>query len=241
VEEGKKIGGYGNELISDGCRILTHCNAGWLAFADYGTALSVVYHAHRSGKKIFVYADETRPRGQGARLTAWELLNEGVPFSIVADNAGAYLMSQGFVNIVLVGADRVAANGDVANKIGTLEKAIIAMEYGVPFYVAVPASTFDMNCSTGSDMIIEQREMEEVLYQVGRSGNGRMTKISVSAPGATAINPAFDVTPAHYITGFITDRGIIKPRTKDILHLIKENHPANPLNHTFGKQHGEKI
>ncbi len=241
VEEGRRIGLNGSELLRDGCRILTHCNTGWLAFVDHGSALSAIYHAHRGGKKLFVYVDETRPRGQGALLTAWELLHEGVPFNIVIDSAGAYLMSQGLVNVVLTGADRVAANGDVANKIGTLEKAIIAREYGVPFYVAAPVSTFDLSCATGSSMVIEQRDVDEVLFQTGSDATGREKKIRVAAPRATAINPAFDVTPAHYITGFITNKGIIKPRTRDILHLIKGHNQTSPLTYAIRKHHGKKI
>ena len=146
AESCRMIGEYGNELIQDGFHIETHCNAGWLAFVDYGTALSPIYAAHRSGKKVFVYADETRPRSQGARLTAWELKNEQVPHTIVPDNAGAYLMSQRKVDMMIVGSDRIARNGDAANKIGTFEKAIVAKTFGIPFYVAAPTSTIDLNC-----------------------------------------------------------------------------------------------
>ncbi len=207
----RKIGEYGNELIKDGFNIQTHCNAGWLAFVDYGTALSPVYLAHRTGKKVFVYVDETRPRGQGAKLTAWELENEQVPHVITPDNAGAYLMSQGKVDMMIVGADRIAKNGDVANKIGTFEKAIIAKKFSVPFYVAAPSSTFDPNCSTGNDIPIEQRSEDEILYQTGRTKQGNTEKILVCSPGSAAINPAFDVTPAEYITAIITENGITPP------------------------------
>lgn len=206
--DSKQIGEYGNTLIREGTRILTHCNAGWLAFVDYGTALSPVYMAHQDGKNVFVYADETRPRSQGARLTAWELLQEGVPHVIIPDNAGASLMAQGMVDMVITGADRIAVNGDTANKIGTLEKAIVAKEYGVPFYVAAPTSTFDAGCASGSDFVIEQRDEEEVLYQEGPDERGVMHRILVCSPGSHALNPAFDVTPAKYITGFITEKGI---------------------------------
>ena len=209
AESSKKIGEYGNKLIKDGYRILTHCNAGWLAFVDYGTALSPIYTARNNGKDVFVYADETRPRGQGARLTAWELENENIPHTIIPDNAAAYLMDQGKIDIVIVGADRVAKNGDVANKIGTLEKAIIAKEYGVPFYVAAPTSTFDENCKTGADIPIEERSEDEVLYQTGPDKNGVQHTILVASPGSSAFNPAFDVTPAKYITGIITENGVI--------------------------------
>ncbi len=211
VEACKRIGEYGNELIRDGFNIETHCNAGWLAFVDYGTALSPIYLAHRSGKKVFVYVDETRPRNQGAKLTAWELKNEGVPYVILPDNAGAYLMFQGKIDIMIVGADRIARNGDVANKIGTFEKAIVAKEFGVPFYVAAPSSTFDLNCNSGRDIPIEERDEDEVLYQTGLTGEGNLEKILVCSPGSKAINPVFDITPAKYISGIITEKGIIEP------------------------------
>lgn len=218
----KKIGEYGNELIKDGFNIETHCNAGWLAFVDYGSALSPVYVAHRTGKKVFVYADETRPRSQGARLTAWELQNEGVPHAIVPDNAGAHLMSKGKVDMMIVGADRIARNGDVANKIGTFEKAIVAKEFGVPFYVAAPTSTFDLNCVSGKDIPIEERDEDEVLYQAGPDKDGELTKVLVCSPGSKAINPAFDVTPAEYIEGIITEKGIIKPDEISIRILFSD-------------------
>lgn len=211
IEEGRKIGEFGNELIGDGFNIQTHCNAGWLGFVDYGTALSVIYAAHNSNKNIFVYVDETRPRLQGARLTAWELNNENIPHVIIPDNAGAYLMSRGKIDIMIVGADRVAANGDVANKIGTLEKAVVAKEFGVPFYVAAPYSTIDLDCKSGDDIIIEEREEEEVLYHSGLNEKGEISKILLSSPGSPAMNPAFDITPAEYISGIITDRGILPP------------------------------
>ncbi|MFH0832428.1 MAG: S-methyl-5-thioribose-1-phosphate isomerase [Candidatus Aenigmatarchaeota archaeon] len=217
----KTIGEYGNKLIKNGMRIETHCNAGWLAFVDWGSALSPIYVAHRSGKKIFVYADETRPRSQGARLTAWELKNESVPHTIIPDNAGAHYMSKGEINIMIVGSDRIAANGDAANKIGTLEKAIVAKEFGVPFYVAAPLSTFDINCKNGDSIPIEERSQDEVLYQSGMNKNGKMEKILVCNPGSTAKNPAFDVTPAKYIKGIITEKGIIKPNKNAIIKIIR--------------------
>ena len=164
--------------------------------------------------------DETRPRGQGARLTAWELKNEGVRHKIVPDNAGAYLLSQCDVNMVIVGADRIAANGDVANKIGTFEKAIIAKEFNIPFYVAAPTSTIDVNCSTGKKIPIEQRDMNEVLYQTGMDKKNKLHEILVCSPGSKAINPAFDVTPAKYITGIITEKGIIHADEKSIFNLM---------------------
>ena len=212
----RRIGEIGNDLIKDGFNILTHCNAGWLAFVDYGTALSPIYTAHRSGKKIFVYVDETRPRSQGARLTAWELMNEEVPHTIVPDNAGAFLMSQGRVDMIITGADRIAANGDTANKIGTFEKAIIAKEFGIPFYIAAPTSTIDMKCSSGKDIPVEHRSENEVLYQTGPDKKGVLHEILVCSPGSNAINPAFDITPAKYITGIITEKGIINAN-KEVL------------------------
>jgi len=217
-----KIGEFGSVLIKDGAGIETHCNAGWLAFVDRGTALSPIFAARDRGKKVFVYVDETRPRGQGAKLTAWELKNEKIPYAVIPDNAGAYFMSQGKVDIMIVGADRIAANGDVANKIGTLEKAIAAKEYNVPFYVAAPSSTFDLKCGTGKDIPIEERSEEEVLYQIGMTRDGRKEKILVCSPGSKAINPAFDVTPARFISGIITERGIIKASRSGIKKLFSK-------------------
>jgi methylthioribose-1-phosphate isomerase len=218
----RKIGEYGNKLIKNNFNILTHCNAGWLAFVDYGTALSPIYTANRSGKSVFVYVDETRPRSQGARLTAWELKNENVPHVIVPDNAGAFLMSQKKIDMVIVGADRIARNGDFANKIGTFEKAIIAKEFGIPFYVAAPLSTFDLNCKTGKDIPIEHRTENEILYQTGIDKKGKLHEVLVCSPGSKAINPAFDVTTAKYITGIITEKGIIRACEKDILKLLNK-------------------
>ena len=220
TDDTKKIGEFGNELIKDGFSIQTHCNAGWLAFVDYGTALSPIYFANKAGKKIFVYVDETRPRSQGARLTAWEFHNENIPHVIVPDNAGAYLMSKQKVDMMIVGADRIAANGDVANKIGTFEKAVLAKEFGVPFYVAAPSSTFDANCKTGDEIIIENRDQDEVLYQSGLNEKGKLEKILVCSPGSNALNPAFDVTPAKYITGIITEKGIVEANEKSIASLL---------------------
>jgi len=206
------IGEYGAALLADSCRVATHCNAGWLAFTDYGSALSPVYVAARLGKKPFVYADETRPRGQGARLTAWELHGENIPHAIIADNACAFLMTRGKIDLVIVGADRIAASGDVANKIGTLEKALAARYFGVPFYVAAPLATVDAACPSGDAIPIEEREAAEVLYQNGPDKEGVMRTIRVASPDSPAYNPAFDVTPAALITGIITEKGIIKPQ-----------------------------
>lgn len=219
-DDAKKIGEYGSEIIKDGYRIETHCNAGWLGFVDYGSALSPVYIAKQQGKKLFVYVDETRPRSQGARLTAWELKNENIDHKIIPDNAGAYIMAKGLVDMMIVGADRIAANGDVANKIGTFEKAIVAKKFNVPFYVAAPLSTFDIDCKSGDDIIIEQRDKDEVLYQTGPDENGDIRKILVCNPGSDALNPAFDVTPAEYIKGIITEKGIIEPNEKNIMKIF---------------------
>lgn len=220
VEAAKNIGRHGEVLILNGARILTHCNAGWLGFVDYGSALSPVYTARQNGENLFVYADETRPRSQGARLTAWELLNEGIEHAIVPDNAGAWLMSQGMVDLIIVGADRIAANGDTANKIGTFEKAIVAKHFGVPFYVAAPLSTFDLTADSGHLIEIEQRSADEVHYQTGPDASGIMHTIRVSNPGSDALNPAFDVTPAELITGIITEKGIIKASKDEIRALF---------------------
>jgi methylthioribose-1-phosphate isomerase len=219
-EDSKRIGELGNQLIKDGFRIETHCNAGWLAFVDHGTALSPIYMAKKSGKRVFVYVDETRPRSQGARLTAWELLNESIPHAIIPDNAGAHLMSKGLVDMVIVGADRIALNGDVANKIGTLEKAIAAQYFQIPFYVAAPLSTFDIACKSGQEIVIEERSPDEVLFQTGIDKSGNLTQILVAAPNAQALNPAFDITPADLITGIITEVGIIKPQQEHIEKLF---------------------
>ena len=211
LEASKKMGEYGNALIEDGFRILTHCNAGALAFIDNGSALAPMRVAHRSGKHIFVYTDETRPRSQGAKLTAWELQQEGIPYALIVDNAAGHYMRQGEVDFVIVGADRIAANGDVANKIGTYEKAVLAKENNIPFYVAAPRITFDMKCPNGDHIEIEERSPDEVNWVWGADEKGNYTKVQISAEGTIARNPSFDVTPAKYITGFITEVGIIRP------------------------------
>jgi len=222
AEDSKKIGEYGATLFGKSVNILTHCNAGWLAFVDYGTALAPVYLAKRQGKDVFVYVDETRPRNQGAKLTAWELHNDHVPHVIIPDNAAATLMAHKKIDFVIVGADRIAANGDVANKIGTLEKAILAKEFGIPFYVAAPISTFDTACKTGKNIPIEERDQEEVLYQTGIDNNGNLIKVRVSSPDSKALNPAFDVTPAKYVTGIITEKGIIKAHSMSVKKLMED-------------------
>lgn len=211
VEACRKIGEYGNELIKDGMNILTHCNAGALATVDYGTALAPVRIAKEKGKKIHVFVDETRPRCQGARLTAFELAEENIPFDIIADNAAGHFMKEGKIDLVITGADRVALNGDAANKIGTYEKAVLAKENNIPFYIAAPFSTIDFNCKSGDDIEIEERSQDEVLFMFGWSDSGKFERVRISPKKSSARNPAFDVTPAKYITGIITEKGIFKP------------------------------
>lgn len=211
VEAGRRIGEAGATLIRDCARVLTHCNAGWLAFTDWGTALSPIYMAKREGKRIFVWVDETRPRLQGARLTAWELAGEGIDFRIIPDNAAGFFMRNGEVDMVIVGADRVAANGDVANKIGTYEKAVLARENGIPFYVAAPTSTIDFDCPTGASIPIEEREEAEVLTATGPDEKGVIRTVRIASPDASARNPAFDITPASLVTAIITEKGIVTP------------------------------
>lgn len=198
----RDIGRHGADLLETGAGVLTHCNAGGLATADYGTALAVIFAAHESGKSIHVLADETRPLLQGARLTAWELQRRGVPVTLICDNMAAQVMKEGRVQAVIVGADRIAANGDTANKIGTYGVAVLAKAHGIPFYVAAPASTFDLATSDGSAIPIEQRDPREITHGFGRQ----------TAPeGINVYNPAFDVTPASFIAGIITERGVIRP------------------------------
>ncbi len=221
AEACRKIGECGASLIKDGFGIETHCNAGWLAFVDYGTALSPIYKVHSEGKKTIVYVDETGPRGQGAKLTAWELQNENVPYMILPDTAGADLMKTGKINLVIVGADRIAANGDTANKIGTYQKAILAEHFVIPFYSAAPTSTIDVNCKSGKEIPVEHRSADEVLYQTGQTRDGRIESVLVCAPGASVHNPAFDVTPAELITGIVTEKGIIKPTEEEIMKLFE--------------------
>ncbi|AGO61161.1 MAG: hypothetical protein AMDU4_FER2C00016G0044 [Ferroplasma sp. Type II] len=215
TERSRKIGEYGNTLIQANDHILTHCNAGALAVVDWGTALAPMRIAHDSGKKIFVYVDETRPRLQGAKLTAWELQQEGIDYSIIADNAAGYFMKNGDINLAIVGADRIAANGDFANKIGTYEKAVLAKVNNIPFYVAAPGSTFDFSLKTGEGIPIEERDENEVLMV----NNSRLGPAEGHAK-----NPAFDVTPHEYVTAFITEYGIFRPEELRKLHsLIHED------------------
>ncbi len=208
AQAGKNIGIYGNALIPDNAGILTHCNAGPLAIVEYGSALAPIIKAWQCGKNIKVYVDETRPRNQGAKLTAWELQKYGVPHVIIADNAAGLLMKQGKIALVITGADRIAANGDTANKIGTYEKAVVAKECNIPFYVAAPDATFDKHCASGDDIVIEERHADELLYMEGPDENGIMRRIRIANPASDAYNPAFDITPAKYIKAFIGSHGV---------------------------------
>jgi methylthioribose-1-phosphate isomerase len=192
--------------------ILTHCNAGWLATVDYGTALAPIYMAHDAGIPVHVWVDETRPRNQGASLTAFELGGHGVKHTIVADNAGGHYMQAGQVDMVIVGTDRVTANGDVANKIGTYLKALAAKDNDVPFYVALPSSTIDWTLESGRDIPIEERGADEVLKMQGRLPDGSVATVEIAAPGSGAANPGFDVTPARLVKGFITEKGNCAPQ-----------------------------
>ena len=201
IDMNKRMGKFGNELIPQGARILTHCNAGALATAGYGTALGVIRAAQEAGKDVQVYADETRPLLQGARLTAWELMQDNIPVTLVTDNMAGYLMRKGMVDLVIVGADRITANGDVANKIGTYSVAVLAKENKISFYVAAPTSTVDLSLKHGDEIVIEERGHEEVCSVFGNL---------VAPEGVKVFNPAFDVTPNHLVTAIITDRGIIK-------------------------------
>jgi methylthioribose-1-phosphate isomerase len=204
----RAIGRYGARLLADGQGVLTHCNAGGLATADYGTALAVFFAAQEAGKKLHVYADETRPLLQGARLTAWELLQRGIETTLICDSMAAQVMGEGRIQAVVVGADRIAANGDTANKIGTYGVAVLAAHHHVPFYVAAPSSTFDFSIDSGKEIPIEHRDAREITHGFGRQ----------TAPeGVHAYNPAFDVTPADLIAAFITERGVIRPAYRETL------------------------
>lgn len=208
----KKMAEYGNTLISHGDVILTHCNTGALATVAYGTALGVIREAHRTGKNISVYADETRPRLQGAKLTAWELMEEGIPATLISDSVAATLMRDGKIDKVIVGADRIAKNGDTANKIGTFMLSVIAKTYQIPFYVAAPVSTIDFGMDSGKDIDIEERDEDEVTTIAG---------VRIAPEGINVYNPAFDVTPAEHITAIITEKGIVFPPFTTELIKIK--------------------
>jgi methylthioribose-1-phosphate isomerase len=202
IRGNRQMGEYGKEFIPDGAAVLTHCNAGALATAGYGTALGVIRAAHAAGKRVSVWVDETRPFLQGARLTAWELHKDGIPVTLITDNMAGHLMQRGRIDLVIVGADRIARNGDVANKIGTYTLAVLAKEHGIPFCVAAPMSTLDLSLKAGDEIPIEERSPEEVTTWAG---------IRTAPVGISVVNPVFDVTPARYITAIITDRGVARP------------------------------
>jgi S-methyl-5-thioribose-1-phosphate isomerase len=216
VAAAEAIGAHGLPLLRRGARVLTHCNAGWLAVQDWGTALAPVYKAARAGLEPFVLVGETRPRLQGARLTAWELAQEGVAHALIADSAAAHFLQRGEVDLVITGADRIAANGDVANKIGTYACALAARAHGVPFFVAAPRSTFDPATARGSDIAIEERPADEVLVVEGLDEGGAPRRVHVAPPGTGARNPAFDVTPHELITAFVTERGVLPATTEGV-------------------------
>ncbi len=229
IRQNKQIGIQGVKLIekiylqkdSQPVNILTHCNAGWLATVDIGTATAPIYEAHSKGLSVHVWVDETRPRNQGSKLTAWELLNQGVPHTIIADNAGGHLMQNGMVDLVIVGSDRTSANGDVANKIGTYLKALAAKDNNIPFYVALPTSTIDLTIEDGmKDIPIEERNQDEVKYIEGLDG-GKIRKILLTTAESKASNFGFDVTPSRLVTGIITEKGICKPNKISIFKLLK--------------------
>ncbi|MEE9330868.1 MAG: S-methyl-5-thioribose-1-phosphate isomerase [Methylophilaceae bacterium] len=218
VQRNQSIGQHGLAIIQKAHKggvfnVLTHCNAGWLATVDFGTALSPIYAAHDAGLNIHVWVDETRPRNQGASLTAWELAQHGVPHTIITDNTGGHLMQQGLVNMVIVGADRVTANGDVCNKIGTYLKALAAYDCNIPFYAAVPSPTIDFAMLNGADIQIEERSSDEVAYVQGKATDGSVQTVCVIPDGSKVANPAFDVTPARLVTGVITEKGVFAPDT----------------------------
>jgi methylthioribose-1-phosphate isomerase len=226
VAAAEAIGRHGLALFRHGTRVLTHCNAGWLAVQDWGTALSPVYHAARAGLEPFVWVSETRPRLQGARLTAWELREEGVAHTLIADGAAAHLMQRGRVDLVITGADRIAANGDAANKIGTYSRALAAKAHGVPFFIAAPRTTIDPATSTGADIVIEERDPDEVLTVEGLDDAGLPARVRVAPAGTTAFNPAFDVTPAALISGLITEVGIVPATAEGIAGALAGGEPA---------------
>jgi methylthioribose-1-phosphate isomerase len=231
------IGGHGAKLLAaiaankksgGAAHVLTHCNAGWLATVDFGTALAPIYVAHDQGVPIHVWVDETRPRNQGAALTAWELGQHGVPHTVIADNTGGHLMQHGMVDMVMVGADRVTANGDVCNKIGTYLKALAAKDNGVPFYVGLPSPTIDFSLSDGiAEIPIEQRGADEVATVSGRTADGRIETVRLVPEASAVANYGFDVTPARLVTGLITERGILTPRRDTLAASFAERAQAS--------------
>jgi methylthioribose-1-phosphate isomerase len=232
VECNRQIGLNGLEIIKkiaankkngEPVRILTHCNAGWLATVDWGTATSPIYHAVEAGIPIHVWVDETRPRNQGAQLTAWEMLGNNISHQLIVDNAGGHLMQHGLVDIVIVGTDRTSSHGDVCNKIGTYLKALAAHDNDIPFYVALPSPTIDWTIKDGvAEIPIEEREDHEVTHVWGKLGDGSVTKVQISPDGTPCGNPAFDVTPRHLVTGLITERGVCEASPKGLAGLFPE-------------------
>ncbi len=237
----KQIGQHGLEIIKDISRkkqgapvnILTHCNAGWLAFVDHGSATSPIYAARDAGIPVHVWVDETRPWNQGARLTAWELQQENIANTLICDNCGGHLMQHGMVDLVIVGTDRTTHTGDVANKIGTYLKALAAHDNNIPFYVALPSSTFDWELDNGMEIPIEQRSGEEITTISGKSENGEIRTVSLAANGTKTANYSFDVTPARLLTGLITERGVVKAERNEIHRLFPEG-GANRLHFQEG-------
>ncbi len=231
VEINRAIGRNGLKLIArlaavkkagEPVNVLTHCNAGWLATVDYGTATAPIYLAMEGGLNVHVYVDETRPRNQGASLTAWELKHHGAPHTLVVDNAGGHLMQHGLVDMVIVGTDRTTANGDVCNKIGTYLKALAARDNAVPFYVALPSPTIDWTVRDCREIPIEERSADEVNFVQGVGDDGAITRVRISPEGGRAVNPAFDVTPARLVTGLITERGVAEASPKGLQALFPE-------------------
>jgi len=235
VELNRAIGRNGLDVIrkiaatkkpGERVNVLTHCNAGWLATVDYGTKTAPIYMAHDEGIAIHAYVDETRPRNQGAQLTAWELAGHGVPHTLVVDNAGGHLMQHGMIDMVIVGTDRTTSNGDVCNKIGTYLKALAAHDNHVPFYVALPSPTIDWTVADGvKEIPIEERSGDEVSYVWGKTRGGEVTQVRISPEATPAANPAFDVTPARLITGLITERGIAEASANGLAKLFPERAP----------------
>jgi methylthioribose-1-phosphate isomerase len=218
IAANRRMGAFGLDLVPTGANVLTHCNAGALATVDYGTALGVVRAAHEAGRQIHVYVDETRPFLQGARLTAWELQQLGVPMTLITDNMAGHFMNRGKVDLVVVGADRIAANGDVANKIGTYSLAVLARENGIPFYVAAPISTVDLSIESGAEIPIEERSSREVTEMSGSR---------IAPEGVTAAHPAFDVTPARLVTAIITERGVVRaPYSESLAAAVNSAPPV---------------
>ena len=227
VEKCLALGAHGAGLIRPGCRLLTHCNAGWLAFVDYGSATAPIYAAQEQGKQFHVFCSETRPRSQGASLTAWELAQQGVSHQVIADSAAVHLMQLGLADLVIVGSDRtLARTGQVVNKIGTYTKAVLAQRHGIPFYAAVPLSALDWDSESGDVIPIEDRRgAKEVCGAWGRTPSGRRAYVRVANPGSGGLNPGFDITPPELLAGIITPAGILEPK-----RLMEHRHALQPQN-----------